>query len=58
MKDKIWQESANNIVMLRAVPLSNKNAPILENVVRKRQKIRKSLEDIFRHAKIDISVKF
>jgi hypothetical protein len=58
MKDRMWQESANNLVMLRAVPLSSKNNPILEHVVRKRQKYRRNLEEIFRHAKIDISIKF
>ena len=43
MKERMWQESANNIAILTAVPLSNKNTPILENVVRKRQKYRKNL---------------
>ena len=58
MKDRMWQESANNIAILKAVPLSSENTPILENVVRKRQKLRKNFESIFLKSSIDISVKF
>lgn len=29
MKDRMWEDSSNNLVMLKAVPLSNKNYPLL-----------------------------
>jgi len=29
MKEKMWQDSANNLVMMKALPLSNKNTPLL-----------------------------
>jgi hypothetical protein len=43
---------------MKAVPLSNKNTPILEHVVRTKQKYRKELESIFVNAEIDLSIKF
>jgi len=58
MKDKMWQESANNLVIMKAVPLSNKNWPLLEHIVRTKQKYKKELESIFLHAEIDLSIKF
>jgi hypothetical protein len=43
MKEKMWQESANNFIFMKAVPLSNKQNALLENAVRKKQRYRKSL---------------
>ena len=57
MKDKVWQESANNLVVMKAVPLSNKHNLILENIVRKKPKYRKDRESIFKDADIDLSLK-
>ena len=57
MKDKVWQESANNLVVMKAVPLSNKHNLILENIVRKKPKYRKDMESIFKDADIDLSLK-
>jgi len=58
MKEKMWQESANNLVIMKAVPLSNKNNPLLEHIVRTKQKYKKELESIFVNAEIDLSIKF
>lgn len=57
MKERVWQESANNFVVMKAVPLLNKNSLILENIVRKKPKYRKDMESIFKDAEIDLSLK-
>lgn len=57
MKDRVWQESANNLVVMKAVPLSNKNNLILENIVRKKPKYRRDMESIFKDSEIDLSLK-
>ena len=36
MKEKLWQESINSLIFMRAVPLSNKHNAIIENIVRKK----------------------
>ena len=58
MKEKMWQESANSFIFMKAVPLANKQNPILENIVRKKPKYRKDLENMLTTADIDISLKF
>lgn len=42
---------------MKAVPLSNKNALILENIVRKKPRYKKDMETIFRDSEIDLSIK-
>lgn len=48
MKERVWQEAANNVVVMKAVPLSNKRNFLLENIVRKKPRYRKDLETIFK----------
>lgn len=57
MKERVWQEAANNVVVMKAVPLSNKKNFILENIVRKKPRYRKDMETIFKDTEIDLSVK-
>jgi hypothetical protein len=57
MKERVWQEAANNVVVMKAVPLSNKKNFILENIVRRKPKYKKDFETIFRDSEIDLSLK-
>lgn len=41
MKERVWQEAVNNVVVMKAVPLSNKKNFILENIVRRKPKYKK-----------------
>jgi hypothetical protein len=43
MKEKLWQESVNSVIFMKAVPLSNKHNAIIENIVRKKSTFKKDL---------------
>ena len=58
MKEKLWQESVNSLIFMKAVPLCNKHNAIIENIVRKQTTYRRDLENIFTNAEIDLSIKF
>jgi hypothetical protein len=58
MKEKMWQESVSSFIFMKAVPLSNKQNAILENMVRKRKKYREYIQNMFLEEKTDISLKF
>ena len=40
MKEKMWQESINSLIFLKAVPLSHKNNPLIQNIVRKHNSVK------------------
>jgi len=54
----MWQESVSSFIFMKAVPLSNKQNAILENMVRKRKKYREYIQNMFLEEKTDISLKF
>lgn len=54
----MWQDSINSLIFMKAVPLSHKNNPVIQNIIRKHSNIRNEFRTLFKTSEIDLSVKF